>query len=481
MRVPNYLWGEAVRHATYLINRIATRTLADTTPYEVLKGRKPSLVHLRTFGCIGYARTEAAGRKKLDDRSRILIHLGTEPGSKAYRLVDPMTKKIVVSRDVIFDESKGWSWIKAEGEDQRDSGTFIIDLGKFGNNGIGGIETLHEPGDNTHTTQVMSEDVKDEEVEGMEEENDDENDESNEGGNIGDLHQAQPQLRRSTRASVKPAYLNDYVFIADDEGEQLLMVLNEEPWDFSEAKDSKVWIEACKDEISSIEKNKTWSLVDLPIGFNAIGLKWVFKIKRNSDGSINKNKARLVAKGYVQKHGIDYDEVFAPVARIETIRFIIGLAALNGWEIHHLDVKTAFLHGELKEEVYVTQPEGFVVAGSEDKVYKLGKALYGLKQAPRAWNAKLNQVLRELKFRKCLKEPSLYQKEDKGHLLVVVVYVDDLLVTGSSLSLICEFKEEMEARFEMSNLGKLTYYLGIEVDQQDGAIVLRQERYAEKI
>lgn len=153
-------------------------------------------------------------------------------------------------------------------------------------------------------------------------------------------------------------------------------------------------------------KNGTWTLEDLPAGVKAIGLKWIFKLKRNSDGSINKHKARLVAKGYVQIHGIDFDEVFAPVARIETIRLLINLAAAYNWEIHHLDVKTAFLHGDLKEIVYVTQQEGFEVIRSESKVYKLNKALYGLRQAPRAWNHKLNSILKELQFVKCSKEPS---------------------------------------------------------------------------
>lgn len=141
-------------------------------------------------------------------------------------------------------------------------------------------------------------------------------------------------------------------------------------------------IRACKDEILSITKLECWTLVDLPHGVKPIGLKWIFKLKRNSDGSINKYKARLVAKGYVQQYGVDYVEVFAPVARIETIRLLISLAASHGWEIHHLDVKTAFLHGDLKEIVYVTQPEGFEIEGCEGKVYKLNKALYGLKQAP---------------------------------------------------------------------------------------------------
>ena len=259
------------------------------------------------------------------------------------------------------------------------------------------------------------------------------------------------------------------------------MAINDEPWNFSEAKGMKVWLTACEDEILSIEKNQTWVLVDLPAGVKSIGLKWVFKIKRNPDGSVNKYKARLVAKGYVQKHGIDYDEVFAPVARIERIRLIIALAASHGWEVHHLDVKTAFLHGDLKEEVYVSQPEGFEVKGSEEKVYKLSKALYGLKQAPRAWNDKLNQILRELNFTRCSKEPSLYQKKRNKDLLIIAVYVDDLLVTGSNLKMITEFKREISAKFEMSDLGRLTYYFGIEVLQHDDGITLRQERYATKI
>ena len=141
------------------------------------------------------------------------------------------------------------------------------------------------------------------------------------------------------------------------------MTLNDEPWSYSEASELKVWNDSCDDEIKSIIKNKTWELVDLPAGAKAIGLKWIFKIIRNADGSINKYKARLVAKGYIQRHGVDFDEVYAHVARIETIRFLIALASSRGWEVHHLDVQTAFLHGDLKEDVYVTQPEGFVVEG----------------------------------------------------------------------------------------------------------------------
>lgn len=276
--------------------------------------------------------------------------------------------------------------------------------------------------------------------------------------------------------------MDDYVLVAEIiETERIPLLLNEEPWDWNETKNEKVWGEVCEEEISSIKKNKTWTLVELPDGCKAIGLKWVFKVKKNADGSVSKYKARLVAKGYVQCHMIDYEEVFAPVARLETVRVIIALAASSGWEIHHLDVKTSFLHGDLQEEVYVSQPEGFKVKGSENKVYKLHKALYGLKQAPRAWNIKLKSILKELSFTKCSKEPSLFHRRAKGTILLVAVYVDDLLITGSNLDAIMEFKSEMSIKFEMTDLGKLTYYLGIEVLQLDGGIILRQERYALKI
>ena len=151
--------------------------------------------------------------------------------------------------------------------------------------------------------------------------------------------------------------MDDYILLAEVESERLLLLLNDKPWDYDEAKEEKVWRDVCQDEITSIIKNKTWDLVDLPSGAKAIGLKWVFKVKRNSDGSINKYKARLDVKGYIQRHGVDYEEVFALVVRIETVRFILALAASNGWKVHHLDVKTAFLHGDLKELVYVLNPK----------------------------------------------------------------------------------------------------------------------------
>ena len=381
MNLPSHLWDEAIRQATYLINRVATRSLEGKTLYEALKLQKPNLSYIKVFGCVCHARTERARRKKLDDRSRTLVHLGTEPGSKAYRLLDPLSKRIVVSRDVVFEEGIEWNWSKNE---HGDPGELEVVLKRL-------IKNTNESEPSPGATENVG---------GHDEELDEDNEDSDE-------NEADSLPRRSTRITTKPSYLDDYVLLAELDGERLLMIVNDEPWDYNEAKKMKVWVDACKDEIFSIEKNNTWNLVELPDGIKPIGLKWVFKIKRNADGTISKYKARLVAKGNM--HGVDYDEVFALVARIETIRLIIALAGSHGWEIHHLDVKTPFLHNELKEEVFVNQPEGFTVTGEEHKVYKLKKALYGLRQAPSAWNIKLNQILRGLNFERCSKEPSLYR------------------------------------------------------------------------
>lgn len=233
--------------------------------------------------------------------------------------------------------------------------------------------------------------------------------------------------------------------------------------------------------MKDIEENGTWCLADLPPGRKAIGVKWVFKVKRDERGAVSKHKARLVVKGYAQRHDIDYDEVFAPVARLDSVRLLIALATHEGWEVHHMDVKSAFLNGDLQEEVYVEQPVGFIVAGKEHQVLKLKKALYGLHQAPRAWNAKLDDTLLSLGFQRSPSEHAIYVRQRGDAQLTIGVYVDDLVITGSNTDDIKEFKKEMAAAFKMSDLGLLHYYLGIEVKQSAEGISLSQGAYARKI
>ncbi|WVZ58506.1 hypothetical protein U9M48_008777 [Paspalum notatum var. saurae] len=254
------------------------------------------------------------------------------------------------------------------------------------------------------------------------------------------------------------------------------MASAEELRSLGEAKVDARWRHAMEEEM----ENKTWELVDPLAGCKLIGLKWVYKVKKNERGDVVKHKARLVAKGFVQREGIDFEEVFAPVARMDSVR-LLALAATRDWNVHHLDMKSAFLNGELTEVVYVKQPPGFTVAGEEDKVLRLRKALYGLRQAPRAWNIKLDSTLATPGFKRCASEHALYTRHSKEGLLIVGVYVDDLIVTGSQQQQIDSFKKEMAGKFKMSDLGLLSYYLGIEVRQGKEAIELCQSAYALKL
>jgi hypothetical protein len=261
----------------------------------------------------------------------------------------------------------------------------------------------------------------------------------------------------------------------------LCLLSTEEPSSVDAALGDPAWKKAMEEEMECILENHTWELASLPSGQCAIGLKWVYKIKKDPEGNIVKHKARLVAKGYAQRQGIDFEEVFALVAHIETVRLLLALAAHSKWEVHHMDVKSAFLNGDLNEEVYVQQPPGFTDTESVHKVLKLKKALYGLRQAPRAWNAKLDASLGSLGFERCPLEHALYRRGNSDRFHLIGVYVDDLVITGTHTEDISTFKKQMHELFRMSDLGLLSYYLGIEVHQEAGRITLCQRSYAEKI
>ena len=250
---------------------------------------------------------------------------------------------------------------------------------------------------------------------------------------------------------------------------------------FEEAVRDKKWQTAMNEEIEAIDRNNTWELAELPKGSQPIGVKWVFKKKMNAQGEIERYKARLVAKGYKQKAGIDYDEVFAPVARMETIRLLISQAAQFKWPIFQMDVKSAFLNGVLKEDVYIEQPPGYMKVGEGKKVLKLKKALYGLKQAPRAWNTRIDSYFKENGFKQCPYEHALYVKKNGGNVLFVALYVDDLIFMGNNDEMIEEFKGTMTREFEMTDLGLMKFFLGLEVRQVETGIFISQETYAKEI
>jgi hypothetical protein len=251
---------------------------------------------------------------------------------------------------------------------------------------------------------------------------------------------------------------------------------------FDEANEHDEWRNAMEEEYESIMKNNTWELTELPKHKKPIGCKWIYKPKFKSDGSIDKYKARLVAKGYSQTEGIDYVETFAPVAKLNTIRMLIALATKYHWKLHQLDVKSAFLNGELKEEVYLTQPEGFVEKGQEHLVCKLKKALYGLKHAPRSWYEKIDSFFLQQGFMRSKSDPNLYTKfDEQGYIVLISLYVDDLIITGNAEKLIDEIKEQLSKVFEMKDLGELHYCLGLEVWRNAGQTFVCQSKYIREI
>jgi hypothetical protein len=263
---------------------------------------------------------------------------------------------------------------------------------------------------------------------------------------------------------------------------KLALFNTNDPSTFEEAVQFDNWRAAMNQEIEAIERNNTWELIDLPPGGKTVGVKWIFKTKLNEFGEVDKYKARLVAKGYSQQYGVDYAEVFAPVARLDTIRMVISLTAQRGWLIFQLDVKSAFLHGEIDEEVFVDQPAGFEKKGEESKVYRLKKALYGLKQAPRAWYSRIESYFAKEGFNKCPHEHTLFIKTaDGGKILISCLYVDDLIFTGNNESMFEKFKKSMMAEFDMPDLGKMRYFLGIKVLQTNDGIFISQRKYAHEI
>ncbi|GJR05852.1 zinc finger, CCHC-type containing protein [Tanacetum coccineum] len=342
MKLPLTFWAEAVKHAIYILNRVPTRALVDKTPYEALYNRKPNLENLRIFGCTAYAKITIPHLKKLDDRSIPMIYLGVEEGSKACRLYDPKGKRKHVSRDVRFMETKPWDWDN-NGEETSTQDSFWASF-------------VVEGVDNGNTTQVNSEnnDNTYQEQEPITAPDSpitpptytyNPDSEEEEEATISSLRNSENRFDDTPVRGFKD--LTEIYENARDVETKNLLFTKEEPCNYKEVSTDKKWIEAMEIELDLVNKNNIWTLTTLPTNHKAIGLKWVFNTKRDAKGEIIKYKARLVAKGCVQEQGIDFDEVFAPVACIKIVRLILALAAYHGWQVHHLDVKSAFLHGDL--------------------------------------------------------------------------------------------------------------------------------------
>lgn len=282
--------------------------------------------------------------------------------------------------------------------------------------------------------------------------------------------------RRYPLRNRKPVEFKDYVTYET-------IVEERDPLTVEEAlsrHDAKQWKVAIQEELDAMKKNHTWVLVEPNQASNIIDSKWLFRIKKEAGNKI-RYKARLVARGFRQRKGIDYDEIFSPVVRHSSLRLLIALAAQMRLQIDHMDVKTAFLNGELQEEVYMRQPPHFEEKGKEDHVCLLKRSLYGLKQAPRSWNSKLHSELESLNFRRCNNEPCVYTRRNEKDMIILAVYVDDILIFYNNAREMQKVKRELMSKFEMKDLGKAELFLGMRLEQEDSHIKIDQEEYIEKL
>jgi hypothetical protein len=244
--------------------------------------------------------------------------------------------------------------------------------------------------------------------------------------------------------------------------------------------DAKLWEQSMEDEVNSLTQNKTWDLVDRPKDRAVLTGKWVYKHKRGANGEILRYKSRWVVRGFEQREGLDYNETFASVVKPMSYKLLFAIAAAYDLEIEQMDVKTAFLYGDIDSEVYVEQPQGFGATGQSTKVCKLNKALYGLKQSPRVWYLTLTTYLKTLGFEPLTADNCIFHN-NKG--TYIAVFVDDLLIIGPSKDDIEAIKGKLRERFSMTDLGPCKYYLGMEVirDRQNRTLKLSQRSYLEKI
>ena len=394
--VPKELWRDCVLTAVFIINRLPTPLLNDRSPYELLTFKKADYNNFKVFGCLSYCSTSVKNRNKFQPRAKPCLFLGYPAGYKGYKLLDLESNNVHISRNVVFHES---IFPCATGTTETYEDIFFSSS-----------VTDTSATDSTPVVEVAA--------------NVPSSSASPSPSSVGTDSASSNSKAEGKRISKLPAHLKDYYCniakcyteipyplsaymsfesLSEDYKAYICAVSHyPEPTNFTQPKKFDEWLTAMNEELIALEITDTWSICSLPLGKHAIGCHWVYKIKINPDGTIERYKARLVAKGYTQKEGEDFADTFSPVAKITTVKTLLAVSAVKNWSLTQLDISNAFLNGDLDEEIYMTLPPGYTPKNGEtlppDAVCKLHKSLYGLKQTSRQWFLKLSGTLSQLGF-----------------------------------------------------------------------------------
>lgn len=459
--MPLRFWPYSILTTTWLINRLPSVVVEWKSPYEVLFGHPSDYAMLKPFGCLVYAANLSPHRGKFDSRSIKCVFIGYDVCHKGYLLFDMDNEKVFVSRDVKFILDSFPFLHKNNALIEQPALYFavrdLIHMTKVTTNEDGSPPLQFQSSGRlspSRPSTLPSPTTSDRAVQ-------------------------DPELRRGTRIRQPPVWMRDY--IGSVQSTQLLtppvnitpptfpymispslskshihypfnINLVQEPRSFKEAVQHPQWQEAIHAELQELTDNQTWIIIELPPSKRPIGCKWLLKVKLNADGSVERYKARLVAKGYTQEQGIDYQEVFSPVANLVTVRLFIVVTTAHCWHIHQLDVNNAFLHGHLTDEIYMTIPPG-LDGYKIEQVCKLKKSLYGLKQASREWNAEFSKILTSLGYSASLADPCLFTKGYGPSVVALLVYVDDVIITGPSLDILHHTKCALHSAFIIKSSG----------------------------
>jgi hypothetical protein len=475
---PEFLWAEALACSVYVHNRVLNKQSTERTAYEQIYGNKPSLAHLRVFGSKAYAQVPKEKRLVWDPKSKPYTLVGYDSYTTKYRLYNPSNRSIVLARNVSFIEDEVPKGFLAEEKVESSVRRFVDDDSSESSDdepppppsaqSDDDDEPPPPPSPKRKPTSAESDDDVEEEIFLQLD------------TGLGNFEAPIPpegskythKLRNRSSLKRPDRYQANHAKVI------------REPGSYKEALESDhktEWLQAINEEYKSLIDNKTWKVVPRPMHAKVFDGRWVFKLKTNADGSIERFKARLVIKGYQQKYGVDYNETFASVCRYESVRLLFALAAAYKLAIKQFDIKTAFLNGELEEEIYMHQPEGFN-NGEADEVCLLKKCLYGLKQAPRCWNKKFSDFLSAIGFTATINDPSVFMSIQSEDPIYLILYVDDGLVFSRNEKMLQKILQQIGQQFEIK-ITPLTQFLGIGVvyDQGSSTISLTQTKAIEDL